>query len=200
MFCEKVEEEMAKNGDYEEANFCHLIRQWREAEDIAGIPATERVKRVLNLRKWLLNGVDFGCFPPPGMYIKGIPKVTFESLLCNLEGHLYIYELVKEQTYCWRAYSSLIGESFFSEMTELDPSGKGVFTAAGVGQHMKRITQIHSMRLNPNRTFHMQTTESHVYPRTPALLCDRPSGKGSQREPPIYIDSITPLYVHSEIK
>lgn len=39
-------------------------------------------------------------------------------------------------------------------MTELDPSGKGVFTAAGVGQNIKRITQINSMRLNPNRKFY----------------------------------------------
>lgn len=65
-----------------------------------------------------------------------------------------MYKLVKEQTYCWRAYSSLIGESFFSKMTELDPSGKGVFTAAGVGQNIKRITQINSMRHNPNRKFY----------------------------------------------
>jgi hypothetical protein len=151
MYCEEVEEEMRNNGDLGEAKFCRLIREWEEAEDQPGISALERIKRVLNLRTWLLDGVDFGDFPPPGMYIKGIPKVTFESLLCNLEGHMYMYELVKGGTYCWRAYSSLIGESFFSEMTEMDPAGKGVYTASGVNQHMKRISQIHSMRLNPNR-------------------------------------------------
>jgi hypothetical protein len=44
-----------------------------------------------------------------------------------------------------------MGESFFSEMTEMDPAGKGVYTASGVNQHMRGISQIHSMRLNPNR-------------------------------------------------
>lgn len=42
---------MEKNGDYKEANFCHLIWQWGEAENNAGVPATERIKSVKLVEK-----------------------------------------------------------------------------------------------------------------------------------------------------
>ena len=43
-FSEEAEDVMIKKNYHEEAKFCKLIRNWREAEDEPGIPATERLK------------------------------------------------------------------------------------------------------------------------------------------------------------
>ena len=42
-FSDEVEEEMRKLGYHSEANFCHLIREWYEAED--GLSVFERCIR-----------------------------------------------------------------------------------------------------------------------------------------------------------
>lgn len=85
VFAEDVEKVIAENGFGEEALFCRLIRLWYNAEDEPAIPAIERTKRRLDLLNWLLDGYRIGKFPPPTRYVKGIPIVTFEALVCNIE-------------------------------------------------------------------------------------------------------------------
>ena len=95
MFCEDVEQELEANGDAKEVQFCRLFREWHEAEDMPGLKAIERCKCSLRLKEWLLDGYKFDSFPPPSMYIKGIPRVTHEGLLCSIDAHLLLYALVK---------------------------------------------------------------------------------------------------------
>jgi hypothetical protein len=33
MYCEEIEKEMRNNGDFGEAKFCRLIREWEKTED-----------------------------------------------------------------------------------------------------------------------------------------------------------------------
>lgn len=79
-FSPKVESAMASYGYKEEANFCALIRNWYRAQDEGGISSTERRSYERDLREWLMKGVRFDIFPPPGKYVKDIPITHFEGL------------------------------------------------------------------------------------------------------------------------
>ena len=71
MFAQNVEDKMNENGDFEEAKFCHTVRRWYEAEDAPGLDAVDRYQRRMEMRQYLLDGVSFETFPPPGTYMKG---------------------------------------------------------------------------------------------------------------------------------
>ncbi|CAC5366708.1 unnamed protein product [Mytilus coruscus] len=94
-FSTDVESEMRKLGFIREADFCKLIREWYEAEDESGISAVDRMKRRINLKSFLLEGVDFGRYPMYGMYVKGFPKVQFEGFLQRIDTSLQLYSVVK---------------------------------------------------------------------------------------------------------
>ena len=59
LFSLKVEQELEEKGKLHEARFCRVIREWYEAEDDRGITVAERCRRRLQLRTWLLEGIDF---------------------------------------------------------------------------------------------------------------------------------------------
>ncbi|KAH3729391.1 hypothetical protein DPMN_055359 [Dreissena polymorpha] len=68
-----------------EADFCKLVRQWYEAEDMPGLSAPERCKVRLAFKDSLLRDVDFNVNPPPGKYIKGFPKVMFKGFVRRID-------------------------------------------------------------------------------------------------------------------
>ena len=151
MFSEAVEEEMLKNGDQNEALFCRLFREWHEAEDMPGLTAFERCNRSLALRDWLLDGYNFHIFPSPTMYVKGIPRVTFEGLVCSIDAHLLLYAMVKEGTYNWRSVSTLVAENFMGELAENAETNNGVPNGIMLKRDMAKISQLHAMRMKPDR-------------------------------------------------
>ena len=71
-FSEEVATQMLKLGYTEEAKFCSLISNWWKAEDEPGISAKKRFEFRVAMQNYLMDGVDFGKFPPYGNYIKGI--------------------------------------------------------------------------------------------------------------------------------
>ena len=125
MFCEDVEQELEANGDAKEVQFCRLFREWHEAEDLPGLKEIERCKRSLSLKEWLLDGNKFDSFPPRSMYIKGIPRVTYEGLLCSIDTHFLLYALVKGSCYR-RTVSTLVAENFMGELAERSANSHGV--------------------------------------------------------------------------
>ena len=151
MFSDEVEDELTLMGYSSEAKFTRLLREWYEAEDLPGISAEGRCKRALALREWLLKDYSFENFPPPGMHIKGFPKVTFEGLICSIEAHLYMYELCKSGTFNWRSVSTLVAENIFSEVTEMEHHNNGVPTGSSFQRNMAVMTGLHAIRLQPNR-------------------------------------------------
>ena len=86
----------------------------------------ERCRRSLALREWLLKGVNVEDFPPPRMYIKGFPKVTFEGLVCSIEAHIYIYGLCLNGTYNWRSMTTLVAERLLEDVSEMESHNNGV--------------------------------------------------------------------------
>ena len=43
--------------------------------DLSGIPAKERMQKLHAMSEYLQEGIDWGSFPTPGSYVKGIPIV-----------------------------------------------------------------------------------------------------------------------------
>jgi hypothetical protein len=112
---------MRKNGDVREADFCKLIRRWYAADDEAGLDCKERHKQHLQMRSWLLENYRPHEFPPPTGYVKGIPVVTFEALITNIERKIQLYSCVR--AYNPRSISTLASENFFSMLGEFAPGG-----------------------------------------------------------------------------
>lgn len=125
-FSGEVEEAMRANGDVNGADFCRLIHQWYAAEDEPGLDISERIRRRLRFREWLLRDINFYEFPPPGTHVKGIPHIMFEGLLTNIERRIQIIPFVKSGACNPRALGSLEAENFFGEFQELDPEISGV--------------------------------------------------------------------------
>ena len=132
-FSKDVELAMLRLGYNPEANFCKLIREFYEAEDEPGLTAVERCGRRIRLRNWLLEGVNFGCFPPCGFYVRGIPHVMFQGFLTNIDRRIQIIiPYVKSGAYNVRTLGSLEAENLFGEFQDLDPKGSGVIKAEDI--------------------------------------------------------------------
>lgn len=123
-FSEEVEMEMKKNNDTNEANFCRLVRNWYDAEDTHGIDCSRRTQLRLEMWTWLLGRYHPSHFPPPSSYVGGIPIVTFEALLTNVERKLQLYNFVN--CYNPRSVSTLDVENFFSALGDLAPGGRSL--------------------------------------------------------------------------
>ena len=96
LFSVKVENLLKQNGDYHEAFFVHLVRNWYLACDQCGISANDRVNNLWAFYTYLCHNVDFVSFPCPGSYIKGTPAVTFCSILQNMSIQLSLYLISKK--------------------------------------------------------------------------------------------------------
>ncbi|CAG2200998.1 unnamed protein product [Mytilus edulis] len=163
-FSLKVEATMNRLGHTKEAAFCRLIREFYEAEDDPGITASERCYRRINLRDWLLKGVNLCSFPPYGSHIRGIPNIMFQGFLTNIDRRIQLFPYVKSNMYNVRTLGSLEIENFFGEFQDLDPKGSGVIKAEEVPDALESASQLLSTRLMPNRPFHMSLSRAKVYP------------------------------------
>ena len=150
-FSDEVEEEMRKLGYHSEANFCHLIREWYEAEDEPGLSVFERCIRRLKLREWPCSNIHIGRFPPPGSHVNGIPVVMFEGLMTNIERRIQLFPFVKKGSYNVRALGSLEAENFFSGFQDLDPKGSGVLRPDDVSAAISTACELTEARFDPNR-------------------------------------------------
>ena len=110
-FSEQVEKAMRKNKDNAAANLCRNIRLWLSAENDVGFPALEIMTMRLNLRSRLLDGVQFGNFPPPSSFVKGFSTQLWEALISNIDSKSQLYALCRQGTNNTQAFSSLIGET-----------------------------------------------------------------------------------------
>lgn len=151
MFSEEVERELINQGSEAEAIFCRLFREWHEAEDKPGLSARERVQRSLRFREWLLQGYKFEEFPPRTQYVKGIPRVTYEGLVCSIDAHILLYAICKGGAFNWRSVSTLVAENFMGELAERSQNNHGVPSGSTLGADMTKISELHAMRLNPKR-------------------------------------------------
>ncbi|XP_053390393.1 uncharacterized protein LOC128553286 [Mercenaria mercenaria] len=162
-FTEEVENDMRIHGDIRAADLCRDIRQWWYAEDDPGINSKLRIQQRMSLRKRLLSYVNFAHFPSPTMYINGWPCQLWEALIANIDAKTHLYGLTHSHTYNVRAFSSMMGETYFSELTMFDRRGRGTVTAAEFGRFICSTWQALNMRLDPERSFYYRTSRKTVY-------------------------------------
>ena len=103
------------------------------------------------LRSRLLSHVNFGKFPPPTMHVAGWPWQLWEALISHIDAKTQLYFLCHGGSYNVRAFSSLIGETFFSELSLHDKTGCGTVSAEEFGRFIGTATEQLHVRLNPNR-------------------------------------------------
>lgn len=159
LFREDVEQFMIKRGFEKEANSIRLIRHWVEAEDEPGMEAFERCSRRIELRDYLLSAVST-------LYTihKGIPIVTFESLLTNIDKKILLFKLLPSNMYNVRALGTQEVEQFFSTVRDLDPFGLGTPKPDDIPSMIGAASLLDNTRMNPNRSFYMKTTRAATYP------------------------------------
>ena len=112
-FSEKFEEALIKNGDFTEAKWCRLLRNWYAANDEAGVALEDRIQWMLDIRSYLLDFYHPGTFPPSGKYVAGLPIAQFEGIISNVDRRLQLYALTSKGCYNNRAVSSLDSETLF---------------------------------------------------------------------------------------
>ena len=113
-FSEKVENEMEKLGFESEAQWCGRLRRWYQAVDEAGISVNERIRRLIEMRNFLLCQYNPFRFPPPGGYINSLPMSQYEGIMTNIDRRLQLFKMVRHSSYNQRSVSSLDSETFFS--------------------------------------------------------------------------------------
>ncbi|VDI34312.1 Hypothetical predicted protein [Mytilus galloprovincialis] len=151
---------MRSNGDIDSANLCHDIRSWWQADDTPGIESQERQIMRESLRRRLLSYIDFRMFPPKTMYVNGWPSQLWEALLASIDAKIWLYALCHGSTYNVRAFSSMVGETFFSEVAQNDRRGHGTVSCQEFGQFIGNTIEQVQIRLDPERQFSNHTFDS----------------------------------------
>ena len=152
-FSETVEFEMRQNGYTSTANFVRDVREWRVANDDPGISAENRIKMRSHLRKRLMCRFDANNpkFPPASSYVDGIPIQLWEALLVDIEAKRQLYALARKGTYNVRAFSSMMGETFFAELTLHDSKGHGAVSSEDFGRFIGQAIEQMQGRLDNER-------------------------------------------------
>ena len=162
-FSEEVQNELQKNGDKKEAKFVQLVRNWFQACDEQGIDVHTRMKHLNDFSKFLAGLVQWTEMPPPINYIKGMPVPMYESLMQGISTHLLIYVL-STIPINQRSISTVGIESFFSDITHMEFSGLGCPKAVDIPRLITHVTELNTIRHDPNCGFVFSTTNRGVYP------------------------------------
>ena len=148
-FSEEVEKWMFENGYKKAAKLTNLIRSWYEASDKSGMKATERIKHLINMRNFLLDGVSFGTFPPASRFQKGIPVITFEGMLMDIDSKLQMYGMTG--SYNIRTVGSLAAETTVGILQSLYPTNQVSIKARDVPSLISTVVEVMTCKINPNR-------------------------------------------------
>ena len=171
VFGEAVEVYMNDNGFEEAGHFIKIVRMWHEACDKRGIPAEERVRRLLKMYTFLTSGINFTSVPfqYKGRYIKGMTWQTFEAILQNISTRIQLYECAHDRTYNTRAVSTLANESFFSDLVQLEREGKGYPKACNIGRVMGEVVLLNHYKHKCDKNYSLGATKKRKYPVHHAL-------------------------------
>jgi hypothetical protein len=150
-FSLEVEKWMIENDFLKEADFVRMVRDWYDACDTPGIPACDRVEKLVAFRSFLLQDVDFSSFPPNTRYFKGVPCVTFEGLLMDIDTKLQLYALTP--SYSIRSVGSLAAETTVGLLQAMYPNPQVSIKARDVPSLMATAVEIMTCKSNPDRYF-----------------------------------------------
>ena len=117
------------------------------------------------MHDFLTTDVHFDNFPPDfGKYVKGMPIQTFEAILLNISTRIQLYQFAHGGNYNTRSVSTLLNESFFSDLMRLDKEGHGYPKACNIPRVMGQVVTINYFKHNPVKTFALHPTMKGTYP------------------------------------
>ena len=86
-----VEKILLQNGDNNEAQFVHVVREWYEACDTRGIHIYDGLQRMQNLYNYLYEWLDMTDFPAPTKYIRGMPIQTCQMIMQSVSTRMQLW-------------------------------------------------------------------------------------------------------------
>ena len=108
------------------------------------------------MHTFLSQQVNWKHFPMEvcNRYVKGMPVQTFESILQSISTRLQLYHASIDKTYNARSVSTLVSESFFTDLKHLDKEGKGYPKAANMDKMIGKVVAINAFKHNVNKYVH----------------------------------------------
>lgn len=83
-----------------------------------------------------------------GMYITGFPKIMFEGFVQRIDTTIQLYSVVRSGTFNQRVVSSLFNETFFGELSEIEPTRCP--KAINIPRLMSITTELFHFRSDPS--------------------------------------------------
>ena len=166
MFSENVEKFMEKKGFSETTNFISIVQHWYAACDSRGIRADVCVHLLYKMYSFLMEKTSFNSFPfkYTGRYWRGMPIQTYEALLQGICTHIQLYSIAHNQTYNSRAISTLVNESFFSDMVRMDKESRSYPKACNIPKIFGRIVTLNYYKHLPEKNWFLTATHKGTYP------------------------------------
>ena len=163
-FAKEVEEILLSNGHYSEVDFVQNTRNWFRACDERGMEITDRIKYLNTMYEYMVGKCNFSDYPPPMTHVQGIPIKTYEALLHTISTRFSLFGLSATNTYNTRSISTLVVESFFSDLTRFEFSGLGAPKAVDIPKLISHVVHINSLKHNPERGFEFTMSTQDNYP------------------------------------
>ena len=120
------------------------------------------MKHLHEFATFLSGLVQWKEMPPPINYIKGIPVPIYELLMQGISTHLQIYVL-STMLINQRSISTVGIKSFFSDITHMEFSGLGCPKAVDIPCLITYVTELNTIRHDPNHGFAFSTTNRGAY-------------------------------------
>ena len=113
---------------------------------------------------YLIGKCNICDYPPPTTHVEGIPIRTFEALLHTISTRFSLYAISSKNSYNTRAISTLVVESFFSDLSCFEFSGLGAPKAVDIPKLISHVVHINTTKHDPNRGFQLMTSTRDNYP------------------------------------
>lgn len=151
VFSHAVENKMLENGDVADALFIRHVRNWYAACDRRGISCHYRMQALHEMHKLLTQGIDFNTFPPPGSYVHGIPHVTYQAMLQNIDSRIQIFGVSSKGSFNQRVVGTLQCESAFSDLVHFDKDALGAPKAINIPRLFSKMTHLNDFKHKPQK-------------------------------------------------
>ncbi|XP_078606912.1 uncharacterized protein LOC144879388 isoform X2 [Branchiostoma floridae x Branchiostoma japonicum] len=152
----------------------------------------------LAMREWLLRGVSFDTYPPPGRYIRGLYHATWEAAMAHIDLTVQLYGMLPSGSYNVRALGTLVAEQYFADQARRTHEGKNIPSCHKLGHIQAHMVEEMRMRMKPEqvRGFPLRMTASKpVYPSQavdviPAAGTEPATAPVEPWKPPTQLDAV----------
>ena len=162
----KVQTALFSRGFGTAAKFIQVVRQWYDAVDTRGITADERVRKMIAVLKFFRQQGKVGLYPPPSQSVAGFSLQTWDMMVTSIWARLMIYGEVGNKSFNNRAVSTLVNESFNSDLLRIDREGTAAPKGVNIPKLISKVIVVNKLKHvdDKEKGFHFVTTNENVYP------------------------------------